>query len=151
MSSVTSGPFLYDDGPAPLHTGTPRGRQRWLVGGIVVVTLLAAAMVGFLYLVKGSPGQQSTQAAEVFLASLSDGDTETAHQMLCTEEQARLQPDEVAGEYLGATPGEIGRVHDDEAEGAAVQRVPVRWADGSTTEFEVVNEEGPRVCGFDAG
>jgi hypothetical protein len=112
--------------------------------------LLAGAMVGFLYLLDGSPGQQATQASEVFLASLSDGDTKTAHQLLCAEERARLQPGDVAGEYLGALPGEIGRVHDDDAEGAVVQGVPVRWADGSSTELRVVNEDGPRVCGLTA-
>ncbi|NEK86693.1 hypothetical protein GCU60_13150 [Blastococcus saxobsidens] len=146
-----SGPFLYDDDPAPLHTGTPRSMQGWIVGGIVGIALFAAAMVGFLYLVKGSPAEQSTQSAEVFVASLSDGDIETAHQMLCEEERARLTPDQVAGEYLGAVPGEVGEVRDDEVEGAAVQLVSVSWADGVTTELRVVSEDGPRVCGVFAG
>ena len=146
-----SGPFLYDDEPAPLHTGTPRSRQGWLIGAIVGITVLAAAMVGFLYLVKGSPAEQSSRSAEVFLASLSDGDTETAYELLCSDERARLEPDEVAGEYLGAVPAEVGAVQDDEVEGAAVQRVAVTWADGSTTDLRVVNEDGPRVCGIAAG
>ena len=146
-----SGPFLYDDGPAPLHTGTPRSRQGWLIGGIVGIALFAAAMVGFLYLVKGSPAEQATRSAEVFVASLSDGDTETAYQLLCGDERARLGPDEVAGEYLGAVPGVVGAVRDDENEGAVVQRVAVSWADGTTTELRVLNEDGPRVCGLAAG
>ena len=145
---MTQGPFLYDDDPAPLHTGTPRSRQGWIVGGILGIVLLAGAMVGFLYLLDGSPAQQAAQATEVFLASASDGDTATAHQMLCEDERARLEPGDVAGEYLGALPGEIGEAHDDEAEGAVVQDVPVRWADGTTTEFRVVNEDGPRICGL---
>ena len=40
---MTNGPFLYDDGPAPLHTGTPR-RRPWLLlaifGGTAVVAVL---------------------------------------------------------------------------------------------------------------
>ena len=143
-----SGPFLYDDGPAPLHTGTPRSRQGWLIGATVGIAVLAVAMVGFLYLLKGSPAEQATQSAEVFVASLSDGDTETAHQLLCEDERARLEPDEVAGEYLGAVPGEVGAVREDEVEGAAVQLVAVSWADGATTELRVLNEDGPRVCGI---
>ncbi|WP_104522870.1 hypothetical protein [Blastococcus atacamensis] len=145
---TTNGPFLYDDGPAPLHTGTPRSARGWIVAGILGITLLAGAMVGFLYLLKGSPQEQATQAAEVFVASISDGDTETAHQMLCTEERDRLQPDEVAGEYLGTGAGEVGPVRDDAVEGAAVQVVAVRWADGTTTDLRVLNEDGPRICGI---
>ena len=41
---MTSGPFLYDDGPAPLHTGTPRRSGKLLVaifGGMFVVPLYA--------------------------------------------------------------------------------------------------------------
>ena len=70
---------------------------------------------------------------------------------LAHDERARLGPDEVAGEYLGALPGVVGAVRDDETEGAAVQRVAVSWADGSTTELRVLNEDGPRVCGLAAG
>ena len=148
---MTQGPFLYDDDPAPLHTGSPRARQAWIVGGLLGIVLFAVAMVGGLYLVQGSPQEQATQAAEVFLDSLSDGDTDTALQMLCEDERTRLEPREIADAYLEAAPGEIGEAHDDEAEGAVVQDVPVRWADGTTTELRVVNEDGPRICGRAAG
>jgi len=147
---MTQGPFLYDDEPAPLHTGNPRARQAWLVGGIAFIVLFAVAMVGGLYLLKGSPAEQSTRAAEVFLASLSDGDLDTAVQMLCADERARLEAGEIADAYLGAGPGEIGGVRDDDVEGAAVQLVAVRWADGSSTEWRVLNEDGPRICGVAA-
>jgi hypothetical protein len=145
---MTQGPFLYDDDPAPLHTGTPRSGKTWIIGGIVGITLLAGAMVGFLYLLKGSPAEQATQAAEVFVASISDGDTETAYAMLCGDERDRLQPDEVVGSYLDAVDGDVGRVRDDETDGAAVQVVSVRGGDGGTTELRVLNEDGPRVCGI---
>lgn len=148
---TTQGPFLYDDGPAPLHTGTPRSRQGWIVGIIVGIGLLSPAMVGLMYVVNGSPGEQATQSAGVFVAALSAGDTETAHQLLCGSEQTRLEPAEVAGAYLGAVPGEVGEVRDDEDEGSAVQLVTVSWADGSSAELRVVNEDGPRVCGLAAG
>ncbi|MCA0143855.1 hypothetical protein [Blastococcus sp. LR1] len=145
---MTQGPFLYDDDPAPLHTGTPRSGKTWIVAGIVGITLLAAAMVGFLYLLKGSPAEQATQAAEVFVASISDGDTETAYAMLCQDERDRLQPDEVVGSYLDAVDGDVGRVRDDASEGAAVQVVSVSADDGATTELRVMNEDGPRICGI---
>ena len=144
---MSDGPYLYDEDPAPLHTGSPRSRQAWIVGGIAFIVLFSVAMVAGLYLLKGSPAEQSTRAATVFLASLSDGDTDTAVQMLCEDERERLEPGEIADAYLGAGPGEIGELHDDDVEGAAVQLVPVRWADGSTTEWRVLNEDGPRVCG----
>ncbi|RBY94788.1 hypothetical protein DQ244_05845 [Blastococcus sp. TBT05-19] len=145
---TSQGPFLYDDGPAPLHTGTPRSAKTWIVAGIVGIVLLSGAMVGFLYLLKGSPQEQATQAAEVFVASMSDGDTETAYQMLCEDERNRLEPGEVAGEYLGTGVGEVGEVRDDDVEGAAVQLVAVGWDDGTTTELRVLNEDGPRICGI---
>ncbi|TFV52110.1 hypothetical protein [Blastococcus sp. TF02A-35] len=145
---MTQGPFLYDDDPAPLHTGTPRSGRTWIVAGLVGITVLAVAMVGFLYLLKGSPQEQATRAAQVFVDSMSDGDTDTAYQMLCQDERDRLEPDEVAGTYLGSGGGEIGEVRDDAVEGAAVQVVAVRWDDGTTTELRVQNEDGPRICGI---
>ncbi|RBY95293.1 hypothetical protein DQ237_14565 [Blastococcus sp. TF02-8] len=145
---TSQGPFLYDDGPAPLHTGTPRSAKVWIVAGIVGIALLAVAMVGFLYLLKGSPAQQATQAAQVFVDSMGDGDTGTAYEMLCEDERDRLAPDEVAGVYQGVGEAEVGEVYDDATEGAAVQVVAVRWADGATTELRVMNEDGPRICGL---
>ena len=34
-----------------------------------------------------------------------------------------------------------------EAAGDGQLRVDVRWADGTTTEWTVVGEDGPRICG----
>jgi hypothetical protein len=142
-----SGPFLYDDDPAPLHTGSPRGYQGWLIGGVVAVALLAGGMVGALYLVKGSPAEQATEATGVFLAALANGDTETAHQLLCEEERDRLEPEAVEDEYLRSRTSEIVGVGDSAA-GARVQQVIVRWDDGDTARLAVVNEDGPRICGI---
>ena len=60
----------------------------------------------------------------------------------------RLQPGEVVSSYLDAVDGDVGQVRDDEIEGAAVQVVSVRGADGATTGLRVLNEDGPRVCGI---
>jgi hypothetical protein len=146
--STTEGPFLYDEGPAPLHTGSPRAGRGWLIFGLLSVILLSVGMVGGLLLLKGS-GDQATEVTGVFLAALANDDTETAHQLLCEEERTRLQPDEVAGAYLGSTPGEVTGADADPVEGEKVQRVQVRWADGGTSAFAVISEDGPRICGTD--
>jgi hypothetical protein len=138
-----TGPFLYDDDPAPLHTGTPRRRSGLLLaifGGTVV---LAVLMVVGLPLLKGTGEERALEAAEVFLAALQQGDTETAYQLLCEEERERLGVDEVSEAYLA---GREGRVYGPEEDGGIV-RVRVAWDDGSDTPYLVVNENGPRVCG----
>jgi hypothetical protein len=140
---MTSGPFLYDEGPAPLHTGTPRRRSGLLLaifGGTVVVAVL---MVLALFLLKGSAEDQAEEAAGVFMAALEQGDTETAHELLCDEERARLQAEDVAAAYLA---GREGRVYGAETDGGIV-RVRVAWDDGADTPWVVVNEDGPRICG----
>jgi hypothetical protein len=140
---MTSGPFLYDEGPAPLHTGTPRRRSGLLLaifGGTVVVAVL---MVLALFLLKGSAEDQAEEAAGVFMAALEQGDTETAHELLCDEERARLQAEDVTAAYLA---GREGRVYGAEADGGIV-RVRVAWDDGADTPWVVVSEDGPRVCG----
>lgn len=146
---MTQGPFLYDDGPEPLHTAPPQKRQWWVVFGLLGIVLLAVAMVVTLPLIKGSAEDQSRDAADVFLRALAADDTETAHGLLCESERDRLQPEDVAGEYLrdGGT-AEITSVVRDEDEGEAARRVTVRWADGGTSELVVIPEEGPKVCGF---
>ena len=144
-----SGPFLYDEGPAPLHTGTPRSYQGWLIGGVVGIALLAGGMVGALYLVQGSPADQATEATGVFFAALAAGDTETAHELLCEEERNRLDPGGMAQEYLRPGTAEVFAVGDDDVAGAQIQQVTVRWDDGRTAQVAVVNEDGPRVCGID--
>ena len=144
---MSTGPFLYDDGPAPLHTGTPRRRGGLLLaifGGTAVVAVL---MVLALFLVQGSAEEQAEESAGVFLAALQQGDTETAHQLLCDEERTRLRAEDVADEYLGAGPGEVGTPHPDEVFDGSILHVPVEWADGSVKEWTVVREDGPRICG----
>jgi hypothetical protein len=145
---MTEGPFLYDDDPEQLHTSTPRRRQGlllWVFGGTVLVAVL---MVVFLPLLTGSPGDQSKEVVQVFLAALDKGDNETAHQLLCEKERADLTPDDVAGRYLGGEgTGQVVGASGGEVDGAPVQRVQVDWADGSSTEFTVINSDGPHVCG----
>jgi hypothetical protein len=141
-----TGPFLYDDDPAPLHTGTPRratGPLLWIFGGTVAFAVL---MVVLMTVVRGSGEEQAREVAGVFVAALQQGDTETAHELLCQAERVRLTPDEVAGAYLGEGTGEVGTVR---GEGDA-RRVPVQWSDGTTSELTVIGEDGPRVCGVTA-
>jgi hypothetical protein len=144
---MTSGPFLYDDGPEPLHTGTPRRRPVLLVAIFGATTILAVLMVLALPLVKGSPGDQAKQAVGVFLAALQKGDTTTAYQLLCAKEQARLHPADVPGAYTGSATGTVTGVSDDP--NGSTQQVHVRWSDGGTSRIAVVPEDGAHVCGTD--
>jgi hypothetical protein len=145
---MTTGPFLYDDDPAPLHTGTPRRRQGlllWLFGGTALVAVL---MVVAMPLVKGSPGEQAREVTGVFLAALDKGDNETAFQLLCEAERGTLTPDTVAGRYLaGDGAGQIVSARAADVDGSPVQQVRVQWPDGSLTQLTVVNSDGPHVCG----
>ena len=141
---MTSGPYLYDDDPAPLHTGTPRRRQGLLLALLAGTVLVAVGMVAALFLVKGSPEEQAQEAAGVFLAALEQGDVDTAHQLLCQAQLAELPPEDVVATYLAETPG---RVVGAEAAGEGELRVQVRWADDTTSEWTVIGEDGPRVCG----
>jgi hypothetical protein len=142
---MTSGPFLYDDDPAPLHTGAPQRSGKILVlilGGTVIVAFLA---VWASIAVRGTPGEQATEVTGVFLAALAADDTETAHGLLCEDERARLEPDEVAAAYVGEGRPQLGEPTRDGDE----RLVPVTWADGTTSEFTVIGENGQRVCGVD--
>jgi hypothetical protein len=141
---MTNGPYLYDDDPAPLHTGTPRRRQGLLIAILAGTVLVAVGMVAALFLVKGSPEEQAEQVAGVFLSALQQGDTDTAHQLLCQAERANLSPASIPPTYLAETPG---RVVGAEATGNGQLRVQVRWADDTTAEWTVISESGPRVCG----
>ena len=138
------GPYLYDDDPAPLHTGTPRGRQGLLLALLAGTVLVAVGMVAALFLVKGSPEEQAQEVAGVFLTALEQGDVETAYQLLCEDERAALPPEGLVSTYLAETPG---RVVGAEAAGEGELRVQVRWADGRTAEWTVIGADGPRICG----
>lgn len=139
-----SGPYLYDDDPEPLHTAAPGSRDRQLVAVLVGTALLAVATVVGLLLGRDSPAEQSEEAVQVFLAALAADDTETAHQLLCDTERGRIGEDEVAGAYLGTTPGEVVGSTDAGIE----QVVEVRWADDAASWFAVISEGGPRICGL---
>jgi hypothetical protein len=119
---VSTGPYLYDDDPAPLHTGTPRPAR----------ALILAVIGGTL-------------------AALAQDDLETAYGLLCTEERARLAPQALPAEYAPGGTGEITGTTADEVDGAPVQRVEVAWSDGSTSTLTVVSEQGARVCGTATG
>ena len=141
---MSTGPYLYDDEPEPLHTGPARNRNGQLVAVLVVTALVAVGTVVSLFLVRGSPAEQSEEAVQVFLAALAADDTETAHQLLCETERARVAEDQVAAEYLGTTPGEVTGSSDAGIE----QVVEVRWADGAESWFAVISEGGARICGL---
>ncbi|TFV91227.1 hypothetical protein [Blastococcus sp. CT_GayMR16] len=146
---MTQGPFLYDDDPAPLHTGTPRRSGRLLVMIFGATALVAVLMVVLLPLIKGSGEEQSREVVQVFLAALDQDDTETAYQLLCEDERAQVAPDEIAGRYVAAAGGgEVGAVAEAEVDGEPVRQVTVEWADGTSTGFVVVNSDGPHVCGL---
>jgi hypothetical protein len=142
---MTSGPFLYDDDPAPLHTGAPQrsGKIMVLIIGGTVLAAFAAVLVSIA--LRGTAGEQVSEVTGVFYAALAADDTETAHALLCEDERARLAPDEVAGAYLGEGEPELGEPG---REGDA-RLVPVRWADGTTSELTVIGEDGLRICGID--
>jgi hypothetical protein len=143
---MSSGPFLYDDDPAPLHTGTPRRRPALLLAIFGGTVAFAVLMVVLTTVVRGSGEEQAQEVAGVFLKALAQDDTQTAHELLCQEERVRLSPEEVAGAYLREGTPELGPVRDD----GDARLVPVQWSDGTTTELTVIGENGPRVCGVSA-
>jgi len=148
---MTTGPFLYDDGPERLHTGAPRRRNGFVIAILLGTGLVAVAMVAALWLVRGSPAEQSEETVGVFLSALDRGDEETAFGLLCEELRAGLEPGEVPAEYAGPNPGRVVGSTETEVDGAPVIEVEVRWADGSGSRFPVVSQDGPRVCGTPAG
>jgi hypothetical protein len=143
---MTQGPFLYDDDPAPLHTGTPRRRPALLLAIFGGTAAFAVLMVVLMTVVRGSGEEQAQEVAGVFLKALAQDDTQTAHELLCQEERVRLSPEEVAGAYLREGTPELGPVRDN----GDARLVPVQWSDGTTTELTVIGENGPRVCGVSA-
>jgi hypothetical protein len=145
---MTTGPFLYDDDPAPLHTGTPRRRNGLIVAVLLGTVLVAVGMVAALFLVRGAPADQSEEAVGVFLSALERGDGETAHGLLCTDVRAEVDAGEVPPEYRQPGPGRVVGSEESQVDGALVYRVEVRWAGDDSTFFTVVNEDGPHLCGM---
>ena len=148
---MSDGPYLYDDDPAPLHTGTPRPARALILAVIGGTVAVAVGMAVGLPLVKGSPEEQAREVTGVFLAALAQDDVETAYGLLCDEERIRLTPQAVPTEYAAGGSGEITGTIADEVDGVPVQRVEVAWSDSSTTTLTVVSEQGTRVCGTSAG
>ena len=145
-----TGPYLYDEDPEPLHTGTPRNRNRLLLGILGGTVAVAVVAVFALPLVKGSGEDQAREVVGVFLAALEAGDTETAGQLLCESERDRGEDEETAAAYTQPGTGEVRDVTAAEVDGTGVQQVLVRWDDGATsteTTVTVVLEDGPKVCG----
>jgi hypothetical protein len=144
---MSTGPYLYDDGPEALHTGTPRRRRGLLTLIFLGVAVLAILAVILLPVLTGSATDQAKQVTGVFLKALAAKDTETAYGLLCDSERHRLAPDRVAGAYLGATPGAVGTAAELKRNGTTVETVDVRWSDGGTSRYTLVNESGPHICG----
>ncbi|MQA34961.1 Rv0361 family membrane protein [Modestobacter roseus] len=147
---MTSGPFLYDDDPAPLHTGTPRRRTGLLVGLLVGTLALAVAMAASIGVFKGSAEEQSTEVATVFVRALAAGDLATAYDLVCDDVRARVLAPDLADTYLRPGVPEVTGTTRDEVDGSPVELVDVRWDDAgaiSRTQLTVVPEGGTKVCG----
>jgi len=140
---MTTGPFLYDEGPAPLHTGTPRRRSGTLLLIFGGTAAFAVLMVVLTLVVRGSGADQAQEVAGVFVAALAADDTDTAYDLLCQEERIRLSSDEVAAAYLGDGTGQVGTP----VRAGEARLVPVEWSDGTTTQLTVIGEDGLRICG----
>jgi len=148
--SAPEGPFLYDDDPAPLHTGTPRNRNGLIVALLGGTALFAVGMVLLMTLTKGSGSDQAEEVAGVFTKALAAGDVETAYGLICDDERARITPDELAGAYLQPGTPEVTGSTTGDADGEPLRRVEVRWDDAgtvTTTELTVLPEGGTKVCG----
>ena len=144
---MSQGPLLYDEDPETPFTGTPRNRRGLLVALGLGTVLVAVAAVVAMVLIRGTADEQATEAAGVFFAALQKDDLETAYGLLCADERARLQPEDVAGAYVHeGTPEVVGSSDGDDG----AQLVEVRWSD-TTTELTVVSEQGAHICGTSAG
>ncbi len=145
---MTGGPYLYDDDPAPLHTGTPRRRNWSIVALMGLTVVLAVGTVLGMYLLRGSPADEAEEVAGVFVAALAAGDDETAAGLLCEE----LRPGggavvEALDPYRAAEGGTVGEPQQEQTDDGPVLVVPVRYDDGTSAELLLVPEGGPKVCG----
>jgi len=148
---MVQGPYLYDDDPAPLHTGTPRPARALILSVIGGTVAVAVGMAVGLPLITGSPEEQAREVTGVFLAALAADDLETAHGLLCAAERFRLPPEVVPAEYAPDGAGQVTGTTAAEVDGAPAQRVEVTWDDGGTSTLTVVSEQGARVCGTSPG
>ena len=147
---TTQGPFLYDDDPAPLHTGEPRTRNGLIIGLLGGTVVFSVAMVVLMTLWSGNGADQSREVATVFTASLSQGDLSTSYALVCDDVRAQVPPDQLAAAYLQSGTPQVTGSESTEYEGAPAELVTVRWDDAgsiTTTELTVVPEGGTKVCG----
>ena len=144
---MSTGPYLYDQGPEALHTGTPRRRRGAITAIFLGAAVLAILAVVLLPVLTGSATGKAKEVTGVFLKALAAKDTETAYGLLCDSERQRLHPGQVAGAYLGATPGTVGSAAEVKRKGTTIETVDVRWADGATSRYTLVNQSGPHICG----
>ena len=143
-----TGPFLYDDDPAPLHTGTPRSRHGLIVLLFGGTAALAVLLVVLLPLIKGSPEEQASEAAGVFVAALAEGDLETAYGLLCEAERNRVAVEDLETEYAGSGTASVTGTQATEVDGEPGYDVTVRWSEGGSEVLKVINEDGASVCGL---
>ena len=137
-----SGPYLYDDDPAPLHTGTPRNRNWSIVILLVLTVLLAIGTVVGMYVFRGSPADEAEERAGVFVAALAADDVETASGLLCEEQRAGRSLEEALEPYREVA-GTVGDAREQEVDGEPVLLVPV-----GGRELVLIPEGGPKVCGL---
>jgi hypothetical protein len=145
---MTNGPYLYDDDPAPLHTGTPRNRNWSIVLLLGLTVLLAVGTVVGMVLFRGSPTDEAEERAGVFLAALAADDVETASALLCEDGRRGLSGEEALEPYASVAGATAGSAREAEIDGELVQLVPVTDAGVTTAELVLVPEGGPRVCGL---
>jgi hypothetical protein len=143
-----SGPYLYDDDPAPLHTGAPRNRNWSIVVVLVLTVLLAIGTVVGMYVFRGSPADEAEEVAGVFVAALAADDVETASGLLCEEQRRGVTGDDAVEPYRHEGTGTLGEAREVEVDGDPAVVVPVRYSDGTSTELVLIPEGGPRVCGM---
>jgi hypothetical protein len=144
---MTSGPYLYDDNPEPLHTGTPRNRNWSIVALLVVTVLLAVGTVVGMYVFRGSPSDEAQERAHVFLAALAADDSETAAALLCEKAREGRTDDQAIEPYAALSSATAGKAREVEEDGKPVVIVPVAGG-GTSTELVLIPEGGPKVCGL---
>ena len=147
---MTSGPFLYDDDPAPLHTAEPRQRNGLIIGLLGGTVLFSVVMVVLMTLWSGNGADQSKEVATVFTSALSQGDLTTSYGLVCDDVRAAVPPDQLAAEYLHPGVPQVTGSESTEYEGAPAELITVRWDDAgsvTTTVLTVVPEGGTKVCG----
>jgi hypothetical protein len=147
MSAPPDGPYLYDDNPEPLHTGTGRNRNWSIIVLLGLTVLLAVATVVGIYVFRGSPTDEAQERAHVFLAALAADDSETAAALLCEKARDGRTDDEALEPYAALSSATEGKAREVQENGKPVVIVPVEGA-GASTELVLVPEGGPKVCGL---